>query len=64
MGGQSIIPGGIIEKPAPLPISNVMVVCPVCKKPTRVGVQVHRGQGRENKVRVCKQEGCGQELDG
>ena len=64
MGGQSIIPGGIIERPAPLDVSNVMLVCPVCKKPTRVGLQDQGVQGRaRSKVRVCKNEGCGQEID-
>src|SRR4051812_19787038 len=29
------IPGGIIEKPAPLHASNVMLVCPSCSQPTR-----------------------------
>jgi len=29
--------GGIIEKEAPLHISNVMLVCPKCGKPTRIG---------------------------
>jgi large subunit ribosomal protein L24 len=63
MGGQSIIPGGIVERPAPLPISNVMVVCPTCKKPTRVGYKFTEDKGGAHKVRVCKREGCGQELD-
>ncbi len=36
MGG-SVVPGGIIDLPAPLPVSNVMLVCPSCGKPTRVG---------------------------
>ena len=48
MGGASIIPGGIIEKPMPLDVSNVMVVCPTCKQPTRVGIE---GQGREGRDR-------------
>ena len=30
-------PGGIIEKEAPINISNVMLVCPKCGEPTRVG---------------------------
>jgi large subunit ribosomal protein L24 len=63
MGGQSMIPGGIVERPAPLPIANVMVVCPTCKKPTRVGYRVIEDKGGIHKVRVCKREGCGQELD-
>ncbi len=31
--------GGILEREAPLQISNVMFFCPVTKKPTRVGVR-------------------------
>ena len=37
MGGTQMTPGGRIEKAAPVDISNVMLVCPVCKLPTRVG---------------------------
>ncbi len=63
MGGTQITPGGVIEKPAPLPVSNVMVVCPTCKRPTRVGMHSEDGQGRAVKVRVCKRADCGQEID-
>ena len=38
MGGVQVAPGGIIEKAAAIDVSNVMVVCPTCKNPTRVGV--------------------------
>jgi large subunit ribosomal protein L24 len=31
--------GGILEREAPLAISNVMFLCPVTQKPTRVGVR-------------------------
>jgi large subunit ribosomal protein L24 len=63
MGGANIIPGGIIEKPMPLDVSNVMVVCPTCKQPTRVGVVVKEVKGETVRVRVCKRVGCGQEID-
>jgi large subunit ribosomal protein L24 len=63
MGGTQIIPGGIIEKPAPIPVSNVMVVCPVCGNPTRVGVVEKDVKGEIVRVRMCKREGCGQEID-
>jgi large subunit ribosomal protein L24 len=62
MGGANIIPGGIIDKPMPLDVSNVMVVCPTCSQPTRVGVVVKEAKGSTVRVRVCKREGCGQEL--
>lgn len=63
MGGTQVVPGGIIEKAAPVPVSNVMVVCPVCGHPTRVGVVEKEAKGGTVRVRVCKREGCGQELD-
>ena len=65
MGGTQIAPGGIIEKAAPRRrSSNVMVVCPVCKQPTRVGIKVKELQDGETvRVRVCKREGCRQEID-
>src|SRR5919199_4702828 len=40
MGGVQMSEGGIISKPAPLPVGNVMLVCPTCKRPTRVGTVV------------------------
>jgi large subunit ribosomal protein L24 len=63
MGGPQMIPGGIVDTPAPLPVSNVMVVCPVCGKPTRVGTVVKQVKDKTVRVRVCKREGCGQEID-
>jgi large subunit ribosomal protein L24 len=63
MGGPQIIPGGIIEKAAPLPVSNVMIVCPTCKKPTRVGTVVKQVKDKTVRVRVCRHKDCGQEID-
>jgi large subunit ribosomal protein L24 len=63
MGGTQIAPGGIVEKASPVDVSNVMVVCPVCKNATRVGVVVKDVKGEQVRVRVCKREGCGQEID-
>ena len=63
MGGAQIVPGGILDKPAPVPVSNVMVVCPVCENATRVGYAVREVKGETVRVRVCKREGCGQEID-
>ena len=44
--------GGIIEKEAPIHLSNVMLVCPKCSKATRVGYFIN-----ENgvKTRICKE---------
>ena len=65
MGGQQVAPGGIVEKPSPLPVSRVMLVCPVCKRPTRVGVEIREVTKGEapTKVRVCKRADCGQDID-
>jgi large subunit ribosomal protein L24 len=64
MGGTQIAPGGRVERPAPVSVSNVMLVCPTCKLPTRVGYRIKDdAKGGPVKVRVCKREGCGQELD-
>jgi large subunit ribosomal protein L24 len=63
MGGAAMTPGGVIEKPAPLPVGSVMVVCPVCKRPTRVGIKERESHGEDVKVRVCKRADCGQEID-
>ena len=64
MGGAQVAPGGRIEKPIAVPVGNVMVVCPTCKLPTRIGYQFKEIKGGGAvKVRVCKRDGCGQELD-
>jgi len=64
MGGTQIAPGGIIDRPAAVSSSNVMLVCPTCKLPTRIGYRFKEGKGGEQvKVRVCKRDGCGQEID-
>ena len=46
--------GGFVEKEAAIDVSNVMLVCPKCGKPTRVG---HDVNDKGDKVRVCKK--CG-----
>ena len=63
MGGPAMDPGGIIEKPAPLPVANVMIVCPVCNRPTRIGTTVKEVKGRTVRIRTCKRADCGQEID-
>ena len=60
LGGQ-IIPGGIIEKPAAIDVSNVQLVCPVCGKPTRVGHTIREIKGTQVKIRTCKK--CNEEID-
>jgi large subunit ribosomal protein L24 len=64
MGSPQIQPGGVIDKPAPLAVDKVMVVCPVCRRPTRVGIAIKDVKGGERRsVRVCKRADCGQEID-
>ena len=63
MGGTQIAPGGIIDRPMAVSVSNVMLVCPTCKLPTRVGYVFKDVKGEHVKIRVCKREGCGQEID-
>lgn len=50
--------GGIIEKEAPIHISNVMLVCNKCAEPSRIG---RRKLDDGSKVRVCKK--CGELSD-
>jgi large subunit ribosomal protein L24 len=45
--------GGIVEKPGTLHVSNVMVVCPKCQKPTRVKHLPSEKKGGRL-VRACK----------
>jgi large subunit ribosomal protein L24 len=43
--------GGIVEKEAPIHVSNLMVVCPKCDTPSRLGRKVLQ-DGK--KVRICR----------
>jgi large subunit ribosomal protein L24 len=54
--GRSLSPG-IIEFEGSIHISNVMLVCPKCSEPTRVGFQ----RDGDESVRVCKH--CHQLID-
>ena len=51
--------GGIIERPNPLHISNVQLICSHCNRPTRVGF-IFLEDGRR-KVRQCKK--CHETID-
>ncbi|RJQ48448.1 MAG: 50S ribosomal protein L24 [Nitrospiraceae bacterium] len=50
--------GGIIEKEAPLKRSNVMLLCPKCNKPTRIGQNILENG---KKIRACKK--CGEVIE-
>ena len=47
--------GGILEREAPLQISNVMFFCPVTQKPTRVGIRT-QADGRRVRFRKKSNE--------
>ena len=49
---------GIIEREAYIDISNVMVVCPACDRPTRVA---HEAGAEGRRARICKR--CGGSID-
>jgi len=51
-------PGGIIQKPAPIHASNVMVICPACENPSRMS---HTRSAEGRRQRVCKR--CGANID-
>lgn len=42
--------GGVYEIPRPLAVSKIVLLCPHCNKPTRVGLRLEADQ----KVRFCK----------
>jgi large subunit ribosomal protein L24 len=50
-------PGGIVEKEAPIDLSNVMVMCDRCNAPVRIGIKLNADGG---KSRICRR--CGDVL--
>ena len=55
---QKQIKGGIVEREAPIHVSNVMIVCGACGKATRIG---HNVLADGKKVRICRS--CSSSLD-
>lgn len=49
---------GIIERESPIQASNLMLVCPKCSQPCRIG---HRLLEDKSTVRVCRR--CGETID-
>ena len=49
--------GGMINIEFPIALSNIMIFCDKCKKPSRIGVEIKD----DMKVRVCRK--CGKSLD-
>jgi large subunit ribosomal protein L24 len=56
-GGKAGQQGGIVEKEAPIKLSKLMLVCPKCSKPTRVGIRVVETK----RARYCKK--CSEQLE-
>lgn len=54
-------PGGRIEQAGSIHVSNVQLVCPSCKLPTRVAHATIEVDGKKKNVRVCKK--CGKQID-
>ncbi|MBO7723820.1 MAG: 50S ribosomal protein L24 [Thermoguttaceae bacterium] len=48
---QKNVQGGRLSKNMPIPVGKVMLVCPACSKPTRVGARVDENG---KKARFCK----------
>jgi len=59
--GRGAKTGGIITTEAPIHVSNVMVVDPETKKPTRIGVRTETverdGRTKTVRIRVAKRSG-------
>jgi large subunit ribosomal protein L24 len=54
--------GQRIEFPAPMHISNLMLICPKCGKPARIGYKIVKNEkGKNRKYRECKK--CKQTID-
>ena len=50
----------VVKKEAAIDASNVMLICPSCGKPTRVGHKSGELNGKKTAIRVCKK--CGAEF--
>jgi large subunit ribosomal protein L24 len=58
---QKNVQGGVLDKEAPIDVSNVMLVCPSCDRPTRIGHSTQQEGNRKVRTRVCKH--CGATVD-
>jgi len=52
--------GGIVEKNMPIHVSNLMIMCNSCVKPTRISMKLLELEDGK-RVRICKQ--CNQQID-
>lgn len=56
VASQASSEGGVIDIVKPLNVSNIALICPNCKKPTRIGFK----KIGDTKVRICKK--CQKEI--
>ncbi|MDD5551999.1 MAG: 50S ribosomal protein L24 [Candidatus Pacebacteria bacterium] len=52
--------GQIVDMPRPIDVSNVKLICPKCKKPTKVGYKIKKDKDKQKKYRLCKK--CNAEI--
>ena len=57
--GQTRTQVGIIEREAPIHVSNIALICNNCQKPVRVGYRKYEDGG--SKARICRS--CGEVID-
>lgn len=49
--------GGIVDKLSPIDTSNIVMICPRCGKPTRIGYRI----ADKKKMRICRK--CQESVD-
>jgi large subunit ribosomal protein L24 len=53
-GGQ-VQQGGIVEKEAPIHISDVVLICPKCGRPTRTSIAILADKSKARQCKKCKE---------
>lgn len=53
---EKVPQGGLVELPRPISVSKLVLICPKCAKPTRIGYKLNQ----EKKIRICKK--CKKEI--
>jgi len=47
--------GGIVEKEAPIHVSDVMLICPKCSKPTRTSISLLADGSKARQCKKCRE---------